>query len=290
MSVAATLIWVDGEQADSLPLPDRGLALGDGLFETLLLLDGRPVFPDYHLERLRRGLARLAFVGSEGLLAAAGRAIEVASAVAGRGVAALRLTLTRGAGPRGYRVPEQVTPRLISELSASPSDPRRWALPIHLGLLSASCSDQPRLAGIKHLNRLDQVLAASECAGQAAWDEGVMLNQQGQVVSAIAANLFALCDGQLLTPALARCGIEGTRRRAVMERWAPALGLPVLVTDLHPAELEQADELFICNALTGVRAVASLGQRQWGAHPLTRALFEQSCEDYRSLTSEAAAQ
>lgn len=266
--MTAELCWVDGQPSDSLPLPDRGLAYGDGLFETLLLVDGAVVLAESHRQRLERGLQTLGFPP---LQLAFADLVAPATAAAPAGSAALRITVTRGSGPRGYAPPEPARPRVIVQLSPLAFDAARWQAPASLGISSIVCPARPALGGLKHLNRLEQVLAAAECRRE-GWDEAVMLDAGAAAVSVIAGNLFAVVDGRLLTPEVADCGVAGTRRQAVIERWAPALGLDVACGRLSVADLERADELFYCNSLQGIRAVARCGERRWSETPVARAL------------------
>ena len=136
---------------------------------------------------------------------------------------------------------------------------------------------QPALVGIKHLNRLEQVMAAREAQARGC-DEVVMLNQDGEVCSLASANLFAVIDGELLTPPLIGSGIAGTRRRLVMEQLAPALGLQVLERVIQPDQLLRADELLSCNSLRGIQPVARLENRHWGDYPFCRALHARYLE------------
>jgi 4-amino-4-deoxychorismate lyase len=274
-----TLIWVDGLPATSLPLPDRGLEFGDGLFETLLLHHGKPLYPELHCERLARGCQVLGFPDCR---AAFERQLAVcATAVAHRSWArtALRITLTRGEGPRGYAPPQAATPRWVMRASQLQCEDRGLPVPAALGLAAMRWPAQPTLAGLKHLNRLEQVLAAAEYR-RAGLDEAIMLDQQGGVVSVVAGNLFLVSGDRLLTPRIDQCGIAGTRRRLVMERWAPALGMAVDEGVVSRQQLAQADEVFFCNSLTGLRPVASFQGRNWSAFPLCTALHQQ----YRSET------
>jgi 4-amino-4-deoxychorismate lyase len=262
-------IWIDGEPAEALPLPDRGLDFGDGLFETLLVWRGRPLFPELHLQRLGAGLQALSFPDC---VDAVGRQLEtVAAFVTDREWTALRLTVTRGAGPRGYTPPHEVRPRIIISASTLTHDCATMASPAHVQLGTVRWPTQPLLAGLKHLNRLEQVLAASE-ARSLACDETVMLDQQGNVISVAAGNLFLLVEGRLLTPLLDDCGIAGTRRRLLLEQWAPALGLPVEQTRVSVQQMLSAEEVFYSNSLLGLRPVASLGERHWHKHPVCQAL------------------
>lgn len=269
-----TATWVDGLRAEALPLPDRALDFGDGLFETLLLVRGDPLFIDLHMERLQRGLQVLAF--PDCVDSARRQLVLAAAAVQDLGwrQAALRLTVSRGAGLRGYAPPVSTKPRLIITASELPGDCRQMGAPAVLSLATMRWPTQPALAGLKHLNRLEQVLAAAE-RRVARSDEAVMLGQSGELVSVVAGNLFLLYQGRLQTPLLRDCGVAGTRRRLVMERWAGTLDLPVRESTLSLADLEAADEVFYCNSLQGLRPVASFGHRRWSSHRVCQALFEQ---------------
>lgn len=270
------MIWVDGERSASLPLPDRGLSFGDGLFETLLIVNGRSPWLDYHRQRLEAGLAALHFPA---LGSTFDEAVALAlSSLAPQAVAALRITVTRGSGPRGYQAPSPTVPRLVAQLSSLSLDPFTCPAPAKLAVSSLRLASQPLLAGIKHLNRLEQVLATREFRAQNV-DEAVMCNQQGQVVSVVAGNLFAVVKGELYTPSLQDCGVSGTRRRALIERWAPRLGLTVHQQALSLEQCLDADELLFCNSLQGLRAVAQLGAKCWGEHPLSQALQQQYLAD-----------
>jgi 4-amino-4-deoxychorismate lyase len=145
--------------------------------------------------------------------------------------------------------------------------------PASLSLATLRWPLQPALAGLKHLNRLEQVLAAAERRDRGA-DEAVMLDQQGQLVSVIAGNLFLVQGKRVLTPALDTCGIAGTRRQLVLEQWAARLGLQAQASTLGLQDLASADEVFFSNSLLGLRPVASFGEHQWHSHPTCRALFD----------------
>jgi 4-amino-4-deoxychorismate lyase len=267
-------IWLDGEPAAALPLPDRGLDLGDGLFETLLLRDGAALYADVHLRRLRRGLLALAFPDCGA--AAAQQLHHVVSQIAGRGWcrAALRLTITRGSGPRGYAPPVDATPRIIivaTELESGEGSP---PVPAALSLADIRWPTQPALAGLKHLNRLEQVLAARQCRAQGV-DEMLMLDQQDNVISVVAGNLFVYSDGRLLTPPVTHSGVAGTRRELVIQRWAPAIGVEVTAQSFGLEQLEAADEVFYSNSLVGLRAVRSFAASRWDSHEICTALYRQ---------------
>lgn len=272
-----TAVWLDGTPAKELPLPDRGLDFGDGLFETLLLREGVPLFLERHRDRMARGLQALYFPECQSRIE---RDLQHAcQAVAENGWpwTALRITVTRGSGPRGYAPPDPAVPRVLIFATRLNADPLTMAAPAQLCLASIKWASQPALAGLKHLNRLEQVLAARE-SRDAGTDEAVMLGQADQVVSVTAGNLYLVSNGEVLTAPLDTCGIEGTRRSLLMARWAPAAGIKVREAALDLQQLETADEVFYSNSLLGLRPVASFGQRSWSSHEVCTALFGQYLE------------
>lgn len=257
--------WVDGREAESLSLKDRGLAYGDGLFETLAVRAGRPLLLERHLARLFDGCARLHIpldplrMRAE-LLAFCG---EV-----GEGVA--KLIVTRGDGLRGY-APAAAAPRRILQASAMPAYPADHALSgVCLFPCSVRLAEQPLLAGLKHLNRLEQVMARAEWQ-DAEHAEGLMRDVSGRVIEGVYSNLFVGHDGVLSTPDLRRCGVAGVMRGELLER-AAALGLRCRVRDIELDELLAADEVMLCNSLYGVWPVREFQGRHWPVGPLTRKL------------------
>jgi 4-amino-4-deoxychorismate lyase len=264
--------WVDGAPCAALPLPDRGLEFGDGLFETLLLRAGIPLFEALHLERLACGLAVLDFPPCRD--EAARYLAAACDDVAGRGWewTALRITVTRGAGPRGYAPPAEASPRFIVSAEALSREGGTMLPPARVVSGQVRWSTQPRLAGLKHLNRLEQVLAAAERVKHGV-DEVLMLDQPGRPLSMSTGNLFAVFGDRLVTPPLTECGIAGTRRRLLMQQWAPAIGLKVEEAPLTVEELYRSDEIFFSNSLVGVRPVATLDERRWEGSEVCRALF-----------------
>lgn len=267
-------IWVDGVLSSALPLPDRGLDFGDGLFETLLLRGGKPLFEDLHLRRLRRGLLALHFPGNLEQVRASIQSAGHLTQDREWPWAALRITVTRGGGPRGYAPPADARPRVIATASRLDGDRAAMLPPASLIQSSIRWATQPVLAGLKHLSRLEQVLAAREYTLAGA-DEALVLDQSGLLVSVTAGNLFLVRGEQLLTPTLGGCGIAGTRRELVMGHWAPALGLEVREMAITASVLAQADEVFYSNSLVGLRPVGRAGELSWRAHPVCGALHRQ---------------
>jgi 4-amino-4-deoxychorismate lyase len=265
--------WVDGDRAQALPLPDRGLDFGDGLFETFLHARGRLFYPERHFLRLQRGLKALGFPDCSG--AARSQLEQVLAELARLDIqqSAVRMTITRGGGERGYAPPIDCNPRIIISCTPTQLSWRDQSPPAQLAVAVTCCATQTQLAGLKHLNRLEQVLAARERIAAGA-DEMLMLDQQAMVASVISGNIFAVIDGAILTPPLQNCGVRGTRRALVIDDWALRLGMKVQERNLDVAQLQRSDELFYTNSLVGLRAVASLAQRHWNAHPVCGALHD----------------
>lgn len=228
---------------------DRGLAYGDGVFETMRVDGGQVLRLSLHLERLRLGCARLALpVPDAGELAG-----RIASASEGIDRGILKLIVTRGVGARGYAPPSAPEPTLI--LLPEPERP----LPspaISVATLQQTVGENEKLAGIKHLNRLEQVLGRLELTGLEA-DEGLMLSTRGVVVGGTSRNVFAVYGNAVRTPAVTRAGVAGVMRRAVLALCA-AENIPATEEDLLPTDLLRADEIFMTNALVGIQSVIRL--------------------------------
>jgi 4-amino-4-deoxychorismate lyase len=131
--------------------------------------------------------------------------------------------------------------------------------------------ENPALAGIKHLCRLEQVLAQIELRGSEA-QQGLLLDAGGRVVSGTSSNVFAVCDSEIVTPALTRCGIKGVMRRAVMAASAE-LGLSVSERDLTLSDILAAEEVFVTNALFGIWPVVRIDAKRFALGSATRRLM-----------------
>lgn len=227
-----------------IPHDDRGLTLGDGLFETILAKDGRLVTFEAHLARMDAGCLTLDLPPPD-----PEEALRLCQAAAGPGRMAVRLTLTAGSGGRGLDRPHQIEPRLFA--TAAPS--ARPETPVSLTTVSVRRNEGSPASRLKTLAYLDSVLARRE-AGEG---EALMLNNRGEVACAAAANLFWLEDGMLITPALS-CGVlDGVMRRQVLNA-ARGLGLRVLEAAVPRAALGEAQAMFLTNSLIGLRRVDSL--------------------------------
>lgn len=260
MSALATLIFRGTQRTGAIDAADRGLAYGDGLFETALVHDGLVVWWPAHLARLSEGAARLHIPMPDVAWLASQLAGFIAPAPAR---AVLKLVLTRGVGGRGYAAPEVVEPTLCLSLHAAPAI---VPAPVALRWCDTRLAIQPALAGIKHLNRLEQVLARAEWTDPAI-HEGLMLDAEGRLGCATAANVFALREGRWLTPPVQRRGVAGVARG-----WVLANEPGAAEAELSRAQVESADALFLCNAVRGILPVGRLGDRSWAPHPALAAL------------------
>jgi 4-amino-4-deoxychorismate lyase len=260
---------VNGVEASSVSAEDRGLQYGDGLFETMLAAGGSIRHFDRHMQRLSEGCARLGIpVPASGLLAEDCRKV-----LEGLDRGVVKLVLTRGPGPRGYRPPAEVAVTRIvtcSAFKARPAETDRLTLRV----CETRLGSNPQLAGLKHLNRLEQVLACAEWADPEI-AEGLMLSQDGRVVCATAANLFIARGGRLLTPEIVDCGVAGIMRGVVLSE-APSLGIEVRTAALRLDDLGDADEIFLTSATRGIRSVARIeGIGEWTGGEIAGALRDQ---------------
>lgn len=256
-----------------LPIPDRGLDFGDGLFETLLVHRRNPLFLHLHMARMAQGLEALSFADCR---TAARQQLEITcSAMAEEWRwAALRLSVIRSPGPRGYAPEQSLQPRILISVTPIDRDCTNMSPAATVSVADIRLSKQPALARIKHMNRLEQVLAATQAKAENV-DESLMLDQAGNLVCFIAGNVFLVREGELLTPLLEDCGVAGTRRRLIIEKWAPAIGLKVREARLTLADLESAEEVFYSNSLQTVRPVSQWGDQTWSRHSVCEAIFQQ---------------
>lgn len=248
------LVLVNGEAAAGIDVLDRGLHYGDGVFRTLKVVGGQVRWWDEQFRKLAEDCAALNIPCPERETIEA----EVRRLAGGTGVGVIKIMVTRGVGQRGYAIPTDAAPQRIvmGFPGASPEnrDVRvRWC--------ELRLSSQPRLAGIKHLNRLENVLARSE------WNapdiaEGLLLDEAGHVICGTMSNLFIAEQGSLVTPELSRCGVAGVARRRIIQS-AERHGQPARIEPISRERLLAADGAFLCNSIIGLWRVAELEDRHW---------------------------
>lgn len=262
------MVLINGREEAHLSVLDRGCQYGDGLFETLPIWHREALCVRRHLQRLGRGCQALGIpMPDRDMLQ---REIAALSADVDRGV--LKLIVTRGTTGRGYAPPDQVLPTRILSLHPWPDYPMSYW---HEGINACQCrmrlSRNRPLAGIKHLNRLEQVLARRECEIDDC-PEGFMLDTSGWVIEGTMSNLFLVKDGQLITPSLGYCGIEGVMRELIMKMVRCEPRVPLRVKAVRFGAVATADEVFFCNSLFGIWPVARLASRTYTIGPITQHL------------------
>lgn len=269
MTVAEPLVLVNGSPDLGVSPMDRGLAYGDGVFRTLRLEGGEPRWWPDHLAKLADDCRQL------GMAAPERTALEQDLAWIGARMpdAVVRLSVTRGTGPRGYCPPELSFPTRIATASPLPTFPDPvLSTGACLRVCQLRLSQQPRLAGIKHLNRLENVLARMEWTDPDI-DEGLLLDQEGWVISGVMSNLLVKLDGEWLTPVLDRNGVAGVARARLLARW------PIRETRLDLAAVHRSDAVLLMNSLVQLRWVARLEGRTWSRPEAFATLRELLCSE-----------
>ena len=259
---------VNGQPDGHLSPEDRGLAYGDGLFETIALRVGEWRFVDLHFERLHAGCERLGISPPDRNLLLA----ELGQAAAGCRHGTAKLIITRGVGPRGYRPPPNVCPtRIVGVSAAGEAVGQSWRDGIRVRYCTTPLSENPRLAGLKTLNRLDQVLARAEWTTPEI-AEGLMKTGQGHVVCGTMSNLFIVDDGVVRTPSLQRCGVSGIMRHVVLEE-ARSLGIATQECELGETDVSRAQELFVSNSQQGIGPIVRVENDTRESGTVTKALM-----------------
>jgi len=249
------MILINGESRTRIEIADRGFQYGDGLFETIEVRNKQPVFFKRHLQRLNLGCQRLQIpVPNAQLLSI--EALELCRQMQGT-QAVLKIIVTRGSGGRGYRQPDTIQPTRVLSLHPYPDYPKNYK---EQGIVARFCSSRlglnPGLAGIKHLNRLEQVMARAEW-DDTAIQEGLMLDINGHLIEGTMSNLFYAKNHRLYTAALTHTGVAGVMRGIIMQ-YAAEHGSPVIEHNFTPDELLLADEIFVCNSIIGIWPVKKI--------------------------------
>lgn len=259
------MFLLNGESGHCIDASDRGFQYGDGLFETIEVCNGEPLFWQRHFARLTKGCQRLGLPPPDSALFSA----EARQLSAGADRAVLKLIVTRGSGGRGYRQPDLIMPTRLFGLHPYPDYPDRFQ---ENGVVVRWCEQRlagnPTLAGIKHLNRLEQVLARAEWRDDAV-QEGLMLDYDGHVIEGTMSNLFFVKDGVLHTPSLVNCGIDGIVRQIVIV-FANRNGLEVSENHFNKQSVLEADEVFVTNSVIGIWPVKQLDKQCFCVGGITR--------------------
>lgn len=260
---AVARVLVDGLPSSAVSAFDRGLCYGDGLFETIRFIGSRAPLWSRHMQRLAESCARLRLPAPD----AAVLLREAQMVTAGLDHAVVRITVTRGVGERGYApsFTAQGT-RVVAAFDVPAMGGDVYSHGIRVRWCETRLAQQPLLAGMKHLNRLEQVLARSEWS-DASVTEGLLCDTDGELISATMANLFAVIDGVLVTPAVDRCGVAGVARAEVL-----AVRPDAELACIRPDDLARADEIFLSSSVRGILPVQAVGNTVYVPGPVSRAL------------------
>ena len=270
---------VNGKQGKLISIRDRGLLYGDGVFRTLLSSQGQALHWPLHYQKIQQDCAALGIpCPSIAVLTA-----ELDELLVQHPDAVLKLIVTRGQGARGYTPSADTVPTHIWDVSERPvSPPDTSTSGVKVCWCQLRLGAQPRLAGIKHLNRLENVLAAGEVS-DAGVTEGLLMDATDNVISGTRSNLFLVKQGALITPDLSSCGVSGIQRDRIID-WAAQHKVPVQVRDILQDEVSGADELLLVNSVFGLWPIAELGNQKsngqkWSTFPVSMRihhdLFEQ---------------
>ena len=258
---------MNGQLDHVVEADDRGLAYGDGLFETIAVRNGAPRFFERHMARLSDGCRRLQIADP----LAQQIADEIGHLIAGHRRGTAKVIVTRGTGPRGYRPPMAARPTRIVGFTPDELDvSHRHRNGVRVISCRTPFSCNTALAGLKTLNRLDNVLARSEWQDDAV-SEGLMCDSGGHLIGGTMSNMFVVRGGNLLTPVLDRCGIRGIMRGVVIES-AGRIGVTAMEIEMGAQDLLATDEIFLTNALIGLWPVAYCDSRAFEVGPVTLAI------------------
>jgi 4-amino-4-deoxychorismate lyase len=258
---------VNGQPAETINLADRGLQFGDGVFRTIKVMHGEPIWWARHYAKLEHDCATIGIAApSEATLLAD---IEQLNP----DIHTLKIIVTRGETARGYVAPADLSPNRIVQIAPLPAySPELATQGVTLRTCATRASWQPALAGIKHLNRLENILARREWCDAAIFD-GLMFDRDDHLIEGVMSNVLVLLDGVLCTPDLSESGVAGVCREMTMLA-AQRLGIPTVVCKIKREQLPTAQALWVCNSLAGLLPVVALDDWRWPVSALQRDLRE----------------
>lgn len=262
------MVWVNGQPQEWIAATDRGMQFGDGCFTTARVNDGQVVWLDSHMARLQRDTARLRLPQADW----AALREEMAQAASGMAQGVVKVILTRGSGGRGYSARQCHTPTRIVIRADYPSHYAGWRENgVSLGVSPVALARSRLLAGVKHLNRLEQIFIRTQME-EDGLDEVVVLDTAGMLVECCAANLFWRKGNQVFTPDVSQAGVDGVARRHILALLDAEPDLTCRCVSEPVAALAQADEVVICNALMPVVPVNQINTWCYRSRALYRLL------------------
>lgn len=261
--------YSNGAPATSIPIDDRGLQYGDGLFETIAIRSGSPRLWSLHRERLARGCDALSIRTPDDSFLSDGIEHALDSSEVSAAYSIVKIIVTAGVGQRGYGRAATAEPAVLFGAFASKPPPASYYSDgIAITLCKTRLAPNSRLAGLKTLNRLEQVLASSELTGGKHY-EGLTMDADGHVICGTMSNVFLVNGQTISTPRLSGCGVAGVMRSHIISSLEKA-GTNISHADITQSDLENADEVFVCNSQFGIMPVASCDSMRWGVGKVTR--------------------
>ena len=272
------VVLVDGVLESEISIFNRNMQFGDGLFETCVSKGNNILFWQRHLSRLNKGCEKLNIkkiaesVWLEDIKKALSLSLEKNCII--------KLILSRGNSLRGYSYSEDIEPVRVVIVSEIKKTKSKYS--VSLEYASSGFHSNPKLAGIKHCNRLEQILARASIVE----DEAIMLDENQNIISVTQGNIYFIFGNKLLTPKLDRCGVVGSRRSLILEL-ARSINLEVDEDTISIEQAEKANEVFISNSLIGIQSVSSIGSYYLNNNPLTKkikAAYISTTQDIKSWT------
>jgi 4-amino-4-deoxychorismate lyase len=256
---------INGVPGDSISINDRGFMYGDGVFRTMLVKNGLVQSWPRHFNKLKQDCIALNLdCPEESILID-----ELAQLTKLQVDGVAKITITRGISTRGYTPPQH--PLVTRVVSITPAPEYSTALSkqgVRVHQCRLQLCHQPLLAGIKHLNRLENVLAAAEFMGS-EMHEGILLDKAGFVIEATRSNVFMVRDGALFTPDLSNCGVAGVQRERVID-WAQQNSVPCSISNIALEDMLVAEEIFLVNSIIGLWPVREIRGFQREHHPVSQ--------------------
>ena len=269
---------INGKEQSNISIFNRNFQYGDGLFETCVVNNNQILFWEKHLSRLDIGCRKLKIKNIEEEIWL--KDIKKALSLTSKKNCVLKLILSRGNSQRGYSYPDdilQVRVVIVSEMKNVQAKES-----FSLEYASSGYHSNPNLAGIKHCNRIEKILARSSLKR----DEAIMLDENQNIISVTQGNIYFIFGQSLVTPKLDRCGVIGSRRSLILEL-AESIELNVEEGNVSMNDAKKADEAFISNSIMGIQSVNSIEEYQLPKKMITEQIkiaFESATQDIKSWT------
>jgi len=259
---------INGSFEQAISALDRGFSYGDGVFRTMRVRNGLPVSWPFHYQKLVADCAVIGIVcpSAELLMSDFQKLFEQELFLDDSDLVA-KIIITRGEGERGYAPPVITVPtRVLIKSNLPQYSAAHYEQGVQLHVCDTKLAAQPKLAGIKHLNRLENVIARMEWRDESIFD-GLMMNDANQVIECTMSNIFVRFGNQLITPDLSKCGVAGITRQRILGL-SSVLDLAVSTEEITLEQLLKADEVLICNSLYGAFQVTKIAGTSWGKQGL----------------------